>query len=106
MIVAYVTYYKTGQVARISTISAWGVEHFRDMTGEVVNDEGGKLWMCYLAFDIPIRYNDDLRQDIVQTRRQMPTKTGAQIDAMLLSLQAIKRIVYRMPDFSALHGCF
>jgi hypothetical protein len=32
----------------------------------------------------------------------MPTKTGAQIDAVLLSLQAIERIGYRMPDLSYL----
>jgi hypothetical protein len=37
----------------------------------------------------------------VQTRRQSPTKIGAQIDVVLLSLQAIERIGYRMPDFSS-----
>ena len=30
MIVAYVTYYKTGQVAGISTMTARGVGHLRD----------------------------------------------------------------------------
>jgi hypothetical protein len=34
-------------------------------TSEVVNDEGYKLWMCSLAFGIPIRYNNEVRQDIV-----------------------------------------
>jgi hypothetical protein len=38
----------------------------------------------------------------VQTRRQSPTKIGTQIDTVLLSLQAIERIGYRMPDFSSL----
>ena len=52
--------------------------------------------------DIPIMYNNEVRQDIMQTGRQMPTKTDAQIDAMLLSLQAIERIGYHMPDFSSL----
>ena len=60
------------------------------MISEVVNDEGGELWTCSLAFDIPIRYNNEVRQDIVQTRRQSPTKIGAQINVVLLSLQAIE----------------
>jgi hypothetical protein len=46
-------------------LGVWDI--FETTTGEVVNDEGGELWTCYLAFDIPIRYNDDLHQDIVQT---------------------------------------
>jgi hypothetical protein len=50
----------------------------------------------------PITYNNELHQDIVQTEWQSPIKIGAQIDAMLLSLQAIERIGYRMPDFSFL----
>ena len=32
----------------------------------------------------------------------MLTKIGAQIDVMLLSLQAIERIGYHMPDFSSM----
>ena len=43
MIIAYVTDYKTGQVAGSSTIAAWAVGHLREMTSEVVNDEGGEL---------------------------------------------------------------
>ena len=35
----------------------------------------------------------------MQTGRQSPTKIGAQIDVMLLSLQAIERIGYHIPDF-------
>ena len=31
----------------------------------VVNDEGGELWTCSLTFDISIRYNNEVRQDIV-----------------------------------------
>ena len=58
--------------------------------------------MCSLAFDIPIRYNNEVCQDIVQTGRQAPTKIGAQINVVLLSLQAIERIGYRMPNFSSL----
>ena len=45
-------------------------------TGVVMNDEGGELWTCSLAFDIPIRYNTKMCQDIVQTGRQMSTKSG------------------------------
>ena len=75
---------------------------FETTTSEVMNDEGGELWMCSLAFDIPIRYNNEVRQDIVQTGRQLPTKIGAQIDVVLLSLQVIERIGYRMSDFSSL----
>ena len=63
---------------------------FEMMTSVVVNDEGGELWMCNLPFDIPVRYNDDMRQDIMQTGRQMLTKTGVQIDVVLLCLQAIE----------------
>ena len=66
MIVAYVIDYKTGQVAGSSTMVARGVGHLRD-DDKVENDEGGELCMCSLAFDIPIRYNNEVRQDIVQT---------------------------------------
>jgi hypothetical protein len=38
----------------------------------------------------------------MQTGRQMPTKTGVQINAVLLCLQAIERISYCMPNFSSL----
>ena len=65
MIVAYVTDYIPGQVAGFSTILAWGVEIFEQTTSEVVNDEGDELWTCNIAFDIPIRYNKDLRHDIM-----------------------------------------
>jgi hypothetical protein len=75
---------------------------FETATSEVVNDEGDELWRCSLAFDIPIRYNNEVRQDIVQTGRQSLIKIGAQIDAVLLSLQAIERIGYHMPDFLSL----
>jgi hypothetical protein len=69
MIVAYVTDYKTGQVAgtTLYLLGVWDI--FETTTGEVVNDEGGELWTRYLAFDIPIRYNDDMHQDIVHTGR-------------------------------------
>jgi hypothetical protein len=71
-------------------------------TSEIVNDERGELCTCSLAFDIPIRYNNEVHQHIVQTRQRSPTKIGIQIDVVLLSLQAIERIGYRMPDFSCL----
>jgi hypothetical protein len=47
-----------------------GVFDIFEMTiSEIVNDEGGELWTCSLAFDIPIRYNNEVCQDIVQTGR-------------------------------------
>ena len=55
-------------------LGVWDI--FEMTTGMVVNDEGGELWMCSLAFDIPIRYNNEVRQDIVQTGRQSSTKIG------------------------------
>ena len=58
--------------------------------------------MCSLAFSIPIRYNDQLRQDIVQAGRPTISKVGALLDAVLLSLQAVERIGYHIPDWSAL----
>jgi hypothetical protein len=73
MIVVYVTDYKTSQVARSSTIVARVWDILETMTSEVMNDEGGELWTCSLAFEIPIRYNNEVRQDIVQTRRRSPT---------------------------------
>jgi hypothetical protein len=57
---------------------------------------------CILTFDIPIRYNNEVRQDIMQTGQRSSTKIGVQIDVKLLSLQAIERIDYCMPDFSSL----
>ena len=38
----------------------------------------------------------------MQTGRRSPTKISAQIDVVLLSLQAIERIGYSMLDFSSL----
>ena len=81
-------------------LGVWDI--FETKTSVVVNDEGGELWTCSLAFDIPIRYNNEVHQDIVQTRRHMPTKSGVQIDAVLLSLQVIEQIGYLLPDFSSL----
>ena len=70
MIVAYVTNYKTGLKWLKSALWLLGVwDIFETTTSVVVNDEGGELWMCSLAFDIPIRYNNEVRQDIVQTGR-------------------------------------
>ena len=77
MIIVYVTDYKSSQVAGSSTMAARVWDIFEMMTSVVVNDEGGELWTCSLAFDIPIRYNNEVRQDIVQTGRQSPTKIGA-----------------------------
>ena len=70
--------------AALWLLVVWDI--FETMTSEVVNDEGSELWTCSLAFDIPIRYNNEVRQDIVQTGRQSPTKIGVQIDVVLLSL--------------------
>ena len=63
---------------------------FETTTSVVVNDEGGELWTCSLTFNIPIRDNNEVCQNIMQTGRQSPTMIGAQIDAMLLSLQVIE----------------
>ena len=77
MIIVYVTDYKSDQVARSSTMAARVWDIFEMMTSVVLNDEGGELWRCSLAFDIPIRYNNEVRQDIMQTGRQSPTKICA-----------------------------
>ena len=60
--------------ATLWLLGVWDI--FETMTSDVENDEGGELWMCSLAFDIPIRYNNEVRQDIVQTGRQSSTKIG------------------------------
>jgi hypothetical protein len=65
-------------------LRVWDI--FEMTTSDVVNDEGGELWTCSLAFDIPIRYNNEVRQDIMQIGRRSPTKIGVQIDVVLLSL--------------------
>jgi hypothetical protein len=39
-------------------------EIFENTTSEVVNGEGAELWTCSLAFDIPIRYNNEVRKDM------------------------------------------
>ena len=59
----------------VKWLRVWDI--FETTTSEVVNDEGAELWMCSLAFDIPIRYNNEVRQDIMQTGRRSPTKIGA-----------------------------
>ena len=38
---------------------------FETTTSEVENDEVGELWTCNLAFDVPIRYNNQVGQQIV-----------------------------------------
>jgi hypothetical protein len=86
--------------AALWLLGVWDI--LETTTSEVMNDEGGELWTCSLAFDIPIMYNNEVRQDIVKTRRRSPTKIGVQINTVLLSLQAIERIGYRMPNFSSL----
>ena len=86
--------------ATLWLLGVWDI--FETTTSVVVNDEGVELWTCSLAFDIPTRYNNQVQQDIVQTGRQSSTKIGTQIDVVLLSLQAIERIDYRMPEFSSL----
>jgi len=58
-------------------------EIFEQTTSEVVNDEGDELRMCNIAFDIPIRYNQDLRHDIVQRGRHVPNRRGAQFYTVL-----------------------
>ena len=46
-------------------LGVWDI--FETTTSEVVNDEGGELGTCSLAFDIPIMYNNEVHQDIVQS---------------------------------------
>jgi hypothetical protein len=57
---------------------------FENMTSEVTNDD--ELWKCSLTFNIPIRYNNEVHQKIMQVGRLMPTKVGAPIDVVLFSL--------------------
>jgi hypothetical protein len=40
---------------------------FERTTSVVVNDEESELWTCSLTFDIPIRYNNEVHQDFMQT---------------------------------------
>jgi hypothetical protein len=59
MIVAYVTDCKTSLVTRRNTMATRGGEHLREQTSEVVNDDEARK--CSLAFNIPIRYNNEVR---------------------------------------------
>ena len=62
-----------------------------------------KVMSCgHVAFNIPIRYNRDLHQDIVERGRQRTTRRGAEFDTVLHCLQALERIGYLLPDFSHL----
>jgi hypothetical protein len=81
-------------------LGVWNI--FENTTSEIVNDEGDELWKCSLGFKIPIRNNNEIRQDITQVGRPKPTKVGAQIDVVMSSLHAIERIGYHIPDWSAL----
>jgi hypothetical protein len=45
--------------AALWLLGAWDI--FETTTSEVTNDERGELWTCSLAFDIPIRYNNEVR---------------------------------------------
>jgi hypothetical protein len=44
--------------AALWLLGAWDI--FETTTSEVMNDKRGELWMC-LTFDIPIRYNNEVR---------------------------------------------
>jgi hypothetical protein len=44
--------------AALCLLGVWDI--FETTTSEVVNDEGGELWMYNLVFDIPIRYNNEV----------------------------------------------
>jgi hypothetical protein len=76
--------------AALWLLGVWDI--FETMTSEIVNDEGGELWTCSLTFDIPIRYNNEMCQDIVQTGRQSPTKIGVQIDVVLLFYRQLSEL--------------
>ena len=39
-------------------LGVWDI--FETTTSVIVNDEGAKLWTCSLAFDILIRYNNEV----------------------------------------------
>jgi hypothetical protein len=47
---------------------------FENTCQEVNGDE---IWTCSLSFDILIRYNNQVRQQIVQVGRQLVTKVCA-----------------------------
>ena len=61
--------------ATLWLLGVWDI--FETTTSEVMNDEGDKLWTCSLAFDIPIRYNNEVHQNIVQTGQQLATQMDA-----------------------------
>jgi hypothetical protein len=44
--------------AALCLLGVWDI--FETTTSEVVNDEGGELWMYNLVFDIPIMYNNEV----------------------------------------------
>jgi hypothetical protein len=67
-----------------------------------VNDKGDELWKYSLSFEILIRNNNEVHQDIMQVGQPKPTKVGAQIDVVMSSLHSIERIDYHIPDWSAL----
>ena len=48
-----------------ATLWLLGVWDIETTTSEVMNDEGGELWTYSLAFDNPIRYNNEVHWDIV-----------------------------------------
>ena len=52
--------------AALWLLRVWDI--FETTTSEAVN-EGDELWTCSPAFDIPIRYNNEVRQGIMQTGR-------------------------------------
>jgi hypothetical protein len=70
------------------TLWLLGVDIFENMTSKVVNDS--EFWKCSLAFNIPIRYNNEVRKEIVQVERPTLSKVGVQLDVVLFSLQAIE----------------
>ena len=43
-------------------LGVWNI--FENTTSEVMNDEGDELWKYSLGFEIPIRNNNEVRQDI------------------------------------------
>jgi hypothetical protein len=79
-------------------LGVWDI--FMQTISEVVNDEGGELWTCNITFDIPIRYRQEQRTNIVQKGRQMPNRRGAEFNTVLHCLQTLERIGYQVPHYS------
>ena len=65
----------------------------------MASNASGRLWTCELSFFIPVKGSNH-QNHIHGTGIQSPDVISAQLSAVRICLEALRRICYDVPDFS------